>query len=179
MKSQMQTSPSLSRGAFLRSILLGLPLLPLTLKAQETPSDAAPAVDLGNLRAIIALARSDIRTEKAAIIAQNIHFTDDEALEFWPAHREYELELDKLLDQRYALILQFAQHFGTMTDADARTLANKVFDLEARRTALKRKYFKRFGKIVPALKAAQFFQIENQINLAIDLQLAASLPLIR
>lgn len=179
MNTQQQGSPSLSRGTFLRSLLLGLPLLPVALKAQDAPPAPAPALDLGNLRAIVALARSDIRTEKALIIAQNIRFTDDEALEFWPAHRDYELELDKLLDQRYALILKFARQFGTMTDADARTLANKAFDLEAKRTALKRKYFKKFSKVIPALKAAQFFQIENQINLAIDLQIAASLPLIQ
>jgi hypothetical protein len=32
---------------------------------------------------------------------------------------------------------------------------------------------------VPAKKAAQFFQIENQINAAVDLQLAAALALIK
>jgi hypothetical protein len=32
---------------------------------------------------------------------------------------------------------------------------------------------------VPAKKAAQFFQIENQLNAALDLQLAAALPLIK
>ena len=33
--------------------------------------------------------------------------------------------------------------------------------------------------LVPAVKATRFFQIENQINLALDLQVAASLPLIK
>jgi hypothetical protein len=32
-------------------------------------------------------------------------------------------------------------------------------------------------KVIPAVKAAWFFQIENQINMAIDLQVAAALPL--
>jgi hypothetical protein len=32
---------------------------------------------------------------------------------------------------------------------------------------------------MPATKAARFFQIENQLNMVLDLQVAASLPLIK
>jgi hypothetical protein len=32
---------------------------------------------------------------------------------------------------------------------------------------------------VPGVKAARFFQIENLINMALDLQVAASLPLLK
>src|SRR5437879_3418772 len=115
-------SNRISRNSFLRAVTLGLPLLPaLALKAQTSdpshqaiaPQSGAP--DLGNLRAFVELARSDIKTEKALIIAQNIDFTHDEAIDFWPLHQEYELELNKLLDQRYDLILKFASQYGTMT----------------------------------------------------------------
>lgn len=172
-------STAISRSTFLRTIVLGLPLLPaLKAPAQDSAAkEAAP--DLGNLRAFVELARSDLRTNKALIIAENIAFTDDEAAEFWPLHREYELELNKLLDRRLELITRYAKQYQTMTDADATKLAGDVFDLEEKRTALKRKYFKKFCKVVPALKAARFFQIENQVNMALDLQIAASLPLIK
>jgi hypothetical protein len=66
-----------------------------------------------------------------------------------------------------------------MTNQQASDLAMEVFDLEEKGTDLKRKYFKRFAKVIPPLKAARFFQIENQINMAIDLQVASSLPLIK
>ena len=36
-----------------------------------------------------------------------------------------------------------------------------------------------FGLLTAAGAHAQFFQIENQLNAALDLQLAASLPLIK
>jgi len=182
MKANLYRKP-FSRTAFLRTMLLGVPLLPLTtVLAQEstTPSTAPePHPDAANLRSFVELARSDIRTEKAMIIAQNISFTNDEAADFWPAHREYDTEMNKLLDQRFALIVTFAKHYGTMTDQEAIDLANKVFDLEEKRIDLKRKYFKKFCKIIPPLKAARFFQIENQLNMALDLKIAASLPLIK
>lgn len=181
MKTQKQASP-LTRGAFLRSLALGAPLLctsTLLGQGSPTPAPAVDRVDLGNLRAFVELARSDIRTGKALIIAENLPFTNDEAVEFWPLHREYETELNKLLDERYAGILEFAKNYGAMTDTQASNLADRALSLEAKRTALKRKYFKKFKKVIPALKAARFFQLENQINLAIDLQVAASLPLIK
>ena len=134
---------------------------------------------MGDLRAFIELARSDIRTEKALIVAENIQFTGDEAVEFWPLHREYDLELNKLLDRRLALISQFASQYGTMTEDQAKDLAKNAFAIEEKRTDLKRKYFKKFIKVIPAVKAARFFQIENQINMALDLQVAGMLPLIK
>lgn len=113
------------------------------------------------------------------VIAQNIHFTEHEAIEFWPLHSEYETEFNKLLDLRSAGILEFAKNFSNLTEDQAVELAKRAFDLESKRTELKRKYFKKFKQVVPAVKAARFFQIENQINMAIDLQLAACLPVIK
>jgi hypothetical protein len=51
--------------------------------------------------------------------------------------------------------------------------------LEKRRTKLKKKYFKKFEKALSAVVAAKFVQVENQINLLIDLQIASELPLIK
>ena len=145
----------------------------------DAPRAKEPALDAGNLRAFIALVRADLKTEKTLIIAQNIHFTEDEAFAFWPLHSEYNLALNKLLDERLVWLGDYAATYKDMTDQDATALAKKVFDWEAKRTSLKRTWFKKFSKVVPAKKAAQFFQIENQINAALDLQLAAALPLIR
>lgn len=171
----------ISRRSFLRLGAVGAPLLPGALLAQGVQPSAAPqpSVDPGNLRAFVELARSGIRTQKALVIAENIDFTPDEAVEFWPLHRQYETELNVLLDERYAGILQFASQYGTMTYGQAAALARKSFDLEEKRTNLKRKYFKKFCKVILPLKAARFFQLENQLNMALDLQIAASLPLIK
>jgi hypothetical protein len=148
-------------------------------QTSDTKPAAEPAIDAGNLRVFIELARSDLKTQKTLIIAQNIQFTDDEAVEFWPLHSEYTLELNQLLDERLQLLNEYAGTYQAMTDKQATALANKVFSWEEKRTALKRTWFKKFSKVVPAKKAAQFFQIENQINAALDLQLAAALPLIK
>jgi hypothetical protein len=166
-----------------RLALAALFVLPIAFYAlAQTGSNVqlVPAgPDPGNLRAFIELARLDIKTHKALVIAENLPLTDDEAVEFWPVHREYETELSELNDLKLALVMRYAAAHASMTDTEAVELAKGSFDLDEKKTKLKRKYFKRFQKVMPATKAARFFQIENQLNMVLDLQVAASLPLIK
>src|SRR5215212_4148559 len=72
---------------------------------EPTPSAAAsvsqpPDPDAAHLRAFIELARKDIQLQKSALIADNMDFTEGEAAEFWPLHRQYEADLAKLNDRR-------------------------------------------------------------------------------
>ena len=160
--------------------LAALTLNVAVLCAADEPAAAPePAIDAGNLRTFVELVRSDVKTEKALIIAQNIDFTSDEAVDFWPLYREYTVDLSKWYDRRLALIRTYLANGKMMTDEQTRKLADDVFTLEEKRTDLKRKYFKKFSKVAGVKKTARFFQIENQLNAAIDLRLAAALPLIK
>jgi hypothetical protein len=58
----------------------------------------------------------------------------------------------------------------------ANDLMTRALDLESRRTALKQQYFTRLKAALSPVVAARALQIENQIQLLIDLQVAASLP---
>jgi len=129
--------------------------------------------------AYVELLKSDVRTQKVAIISKALQFTNEESSAFWPVHREYELELSKIIDDRIELINNYVQNYDNLTDEKARELARKVFALEKKRTKLKKKYFKRFERALSATIAAKFIQVENQINLLIDLQIASELPLIK
>ena len=133
----------------------------------------------GGLDAYIELLKSDMRTEKVAVITEALQLTSEESSAFWPIHREYELELSKIVDDRIELIKDYAQHYDNLTNEKAKELAKTVFELEKRRTKLKKKYFKKFEKAVSAVVAAKFIQIEKQINLLVDLQIASELPLIK
>ncbi len=166
-------------------LVLGLALMiaPLAVSVLAQTDEAIPrelaAPDAGSLRAFIELVRSDIRTEKSFVLAQNMTFTEGEAVEFWPLQREYGFELSRLYDRRLALIREFIRTYDTMTEDQATQLAENSLSLEESRTKLKRQYFSKFAEVITAKKALRFFQIENQINTAIDLQIAASLPLIK
>ena len=123
--------------------------------------------------------RTDLRANKVAIITQAMDFSDEQADAFWPVYREYDVEVSKLGDQRIALLKDYAANFGQMTDEKAGEIINKWLDLQQKRLDLRKTYFKKFEKAIPTALAAKFLQVDNQINLLIDLQIAANLPLIQ
>ena len=125
----------------------------------------------GEVKAYIELLKSDMRTQKIAVITEAMQFTDKGASAFWPIHREYENELSRIIDDRIELIKDYGQNYDNLTNEKAKELARQVFALEKRRTKLKKKYFKKFEKALSAITAAKFIQVENQINLLIDLQI--------
>ncbi len=129
--------------------------------------------------AYVELLKSDVRTQKVAIITEVMQFTAEESSAFWPVHREYDLELSGIIDDRIELIQDYVQNYDNLTDKKARELVNKVFALEKRRTKLKKKYFWKIERALSATIAAKFIQVENQISLLIDLQIASELPLIK
>jgi hypothetical protein len=129
-----------------------------------------------NLRAYTELLRSDIRTQKVALITQMMSFTETEDAAFWPVYREYENELRRLNDERLALIERYSAIYTKLTDAEADDVVRNALDLEARRTALKRQYFAKLKGVLSPRVAARAIHIEQQLELLVDLQVAAALP---
>ena len=132
-----------------------------------------------NLTAYTELLRSDVRAEKVAILTEVMQFTEAEDKVFWPVHREYEAEMAALGDERVALIAEYARSYSTMTDAVAQTLATRALDLEAKRHAVKAKYYERFAKTLTPRTSLRFLQVEHQLQLIIDLQISAALPIVK
>lgn len=122
--------------------------------------------------------RSDLKTQKVAIITDAMEFTEQESNVFWPLYKEYDFELTKLNDARIATIKDFANNYDTMTDVKAEELIKQSLKFQKDRVSLREKYFKKFKKILPVMKAAKFMQVENQLTNFIDAQLSAEIPLI-
>jgi hypothetical protein len=132
-----------------------------------------------NLRAYTELLRSDLRTQKVAVITELMQFTEAEDAAFWPIYRDYERDLSRLHDERLRAIETYATAYKNLTAATADELATKALDLEVRRAALKQKYYSKVKTALSPIRAAKALQIENQIQLLVDLQVAASLPIVQ
>jgi hypothetical protein len=132
-----------------------------------------------NLRAYVELLRADVRTQKVAILTELMAFTAAEDKAFWPIYREYDVELSKINDERVTGIEEYARNYEKLSDAVADKLAAKALELESRRTALKEKYYARLKTALSPKTAARFLQVENQLLMIIDLQIAAALPIVK
>lgn len=122
--------------------------------------------------------RSDLKSEKVAVITDIMKFTDKEAEGFWPVYRQYEFEVSKLGDETLKLIKEYAENYSNMTNETAEKILLKSFDLKEERLELKREYFGKFSKVIEKTRAAKFMQLDNQIDLVLDLQITKELPLL-
>jgi hypothetical protein len=127
----------------------------------------------------IQLLRQDIRSKKKQLIAANLTLSDVEAPKFWPVYDQYSAEMTKIGDQRYALIKEYAQNFGSLTDEQSLSLVTRSLGLDEAVEQLRIKYVPIFNKVLAGRKTATFFQIDRRITSLIDLQLASQIPLVQ
>jgi len=167
--------------------LVALPVLfaspgPAQTKAGPTQSKAPSSPEAGakeqNLKAYIELMRADVRQQKAEIMGSLMLLSAADATKFWPIYSEYDAELTKLNDQRVANIKEYARVYTEMTDAKADELIQSAMAFQKRRSDLLEKTYSRVKQALGAVTAARFFQIERQLLLIIDLQIASLLPVV-
>lgn len=131
-----------------------------------------------NIQQYIDLLRTDVRREKSQIMGVVMRLDAGDASKFWPIYEEYDEELTTLDNLRSENIQEYARSYREMTDEKAEELINRALDYQKRRSELLGKYFVRVKDSLGAITAARFLQIENQLLLIIDLQIASSLPIV-
>ena len=127
---------------------------------------------------LMAMLRSDIRAEAQQIMIVAMDLSNDEATNFWPIYREYELERGRWNDRRIVLIRTFAEQYEMMSDDVAEDLAEEMFELLGDRLELYEEFYEEFADDVNPSVGARFVQVERQLNLIMDLQIAQELPLV-
>lgn len=74
------------------------------------------------------------------------------------------------------MIKNYANDWDTLTNSEAKKLAEKSLELEGRRGDLRKRYFAEFSNVLPGIMVAKFFQLEYRLDLLIDLRIASELP---
>jgi hypothetical protein len=126
----------------------------------------------------IQLMRKDIRSQRKQIIAANLKLTDAEAEKFWPVYERYISDLVDINGAKYALIKQYVQTRGALTDTEAESAVSQWIGVDQSVAELRGRYLPIFRKVLSAKSTALFYQLDRRIQLMIDLQLASSLPMI-
>jgi hypothetical protein len=160
----------------MKKTILLLSLSILAAVASGRASQNAPTTPDQAEDAYIDSLRADLRADKTTLITEAMQFSEKDAAAFWPVYKKYDAEVVKLNDERIRLIKTYSDTWMTMTDADAKQMAQKSLELEARRADLKKKYFAEFSKVLPGLTVAKFVQLEHRLDLLVDLKIASDLP---
>jgi hypothetical protein len=166
------------------AILAFVVCVPALLAQDKTPSQKAPSKAAApatpnkqNMDAYIQLLRKDVRSQKSAVMSEVMQLDPDEAAKFWPIYRDYDAELTKINDLRVANIKEYADSYNQMTDAKADELIHNAMIYQKQRAELLAKYYERMKQEMGGITAARFMQVEYQLLLVIDLQIASALPI--
>ena len=128
--------------------------------------------------AYLELLKSDVNTEKKAIIVEAMQFTEEESAVFWPLYNEFEFELSKLQDENFSVIKDYSEHFETITDDKAKDLWLRAQKVKVQKGKLNKKYFKKMDKVLPSTTVVKFFQVNNLIESLVNLQVSSSIPFV-
>jgi hypothetical protein len=157
-------------------------LAQVTPKAPATKSPAAKSsgtdTQKKNIQEYIELMRTNVRDQKAEIMGSVMELNAADSAKFWPIYSEYDAELAKVNDLRVANIKEYAANYSQMSDEKADELIQNAVTYRKQRAELLAKYYGRMKDALGAVTAARFAQIEDQLLLIIDLQIASSLPIV-
>ena len=126
----------------------------------------------------IEMVRSMVRMERKTAVEQAMQLTPVESQAFWSVYNDYEAERTKVNDRAVKVITDYAAAYPEVGDARANALLAESFDAESDLVALKKRYAKRFAKVLSPARVARFFQIERKLDAVQDLRVVAQIPLI-
>ena len=155
-------------------VLVGLAIVAMSF-------DAPSEVYSQQARDGIEVTRAMIKAERRAIVSLNLELTDAESRDFWPVYDEYWVQMKKIGDREVVLIEDFAKNYKyeTLTNEKAEEMLKEFLSILQQENKLKKKYVKRFMKVLPPKKVFRYYQIENKLDTIINMELAASIPLAR
>jgi Spy/CpxP family protein refolding chaperone len=144
--------------------------------AQQASTTAASAPSEED---ILKMARKDVQTTRADIMAKNLTLTAEQAAKFWPVFDTYQKEQNAIMDEHLKGIKKYVDSYETLDDAAALGLINTHFQRDAKMDALRKKWLTEFQKVLPTRLAVRAIQIDRRLSLATQMELASQIPLVR
>jgi len=104
-----------------------------------------------------------IKAHKVAFISSELELTPKEAEKFWPVYNECEAEIDKIRKERRGYLKKL-KGLDELSDDDAYSLTEKVFDTESSESSLRKEYLGKFAEVIGKKKAAKVFIAEEKFK---------------
>jgi|SRR6516162_7271505 len=155
-------------------MLIDAPASAQTFEPQESSSRGAVVSNQD-----LELLRKDLRAKRKQLIAANLKLTDAEGARFWPVYEQYIKELIAINDRKFAIIKEYAENYGTMTNDQSLVFIRQWLDFDIATTQLRQKYVPMVAKVLDGKKAATFFQLDRRIAMMIELQVSSQMPLVQ
>jgi hypothetical protein len=166
-------------GMLVVGIILGSVARPFerTMAQDSAPSSQIGVMSLNTSDQDIEMMRRDLRARKQQIIGENLRLNDAEAEKFWPLYHHYADDLKEIYNEKFRLLKQYDENWGSMSDQDALIYIRRWLEMDEKAQALRLEYVPKINQVLTGKKLATFFQLERRVNLMIEVQLASQIPL--
>ena len=74
----------------------------------------------------IEVLRSELRTDRKVLVAEQMKFTDQESQAFWPIYGSYRSEVDRVNDRLVELMLEYADLYPDVPDQRASEMLKQL-----------------------------------------------------
>jgi hypothetical protein len=133
--------------------------------AQDKPADTTEVL------------REKVRADKKLVVATALNLTEGEAKAFWPVYNAYQSDMIAYYNRVSKFLDTFAQAYGSMTDETATKLLGEYLALETDHIAILKAYAPKFRGVLPPVKVARLYQVENKMRALVNYELAREIPL--
>jgi hypothetical protein len=120
-----------------------------------------------------------IKADKKLLVSENMQLSEAESKKFWPVYDQYQNELFILRTRSLKLIENYAANSKSMTNEIAKKLLDEYLTIERLRQKVRDAYLSKFRKVIPEIKVARYYQIENKISAVVNYELAKQIPLVK
>jgi hypothetical protein len=141
----------------------------------STPALAADAA----VEDALLLTRAVIVANRTKIVLNTLELNKDQVDAFSPVYLDYWEKMNLINDKLADLLLDYSDNFENLTDEKALSILNESLDVQKDKVALKKKYVKKFMKVLTPKKLVQYYQTENKLDAIIMMELAAGVPLVK
>jgi len=145
-------------------------------RAQTTPADESTDHVIKDRD--IKLLRQDLRSKRKQLITANLKLSEAEAAKFWPVYEQYLTELIAINDKKFALIQDYADNWGKLSDEQSLLFIRQWADFDIATSQLRQKYVPIVAKVLDGRKTATFIQLDRRIAMMLELQVASQMPLV-
>ena len=125
------------------------------------------------------MVKTIVRANRQEIVTATMQLTTEESEAFWPLYREYRNDIEKILDRRITLIKDFAKEYGKLSADIAEDMLTESLDIDGDLLRVKKRYVKKFKKVLPPIKVTRFYQVENKLDAVVAVQLAQDIPFVK
>ncbi len=116
--------------------------------------------------------------DKKDMMASYMKLAEPQAAAFWKVYDEYEVERKKLGRTRWEILNEYLKNYETLTEETADRLAEAQLKNNVSYEKLYANYYKKAKKVVGAVNAAKFIQLEMGFQTIIKEQTQAQIPFI-